>query len=163
VTVVGHSFGGGVALSWTAAHPDRVDALALVDSLGLSARWDLALDALVGTRFLRLATWPAMRDFSRSLRRSPVAVARAGWWAFSSEKDDEIDAVRRNGVRTEVVWGADDSLLPPSRGRAFAERLGARFTAVAGEIYGIEVVEHDWPLVAPDLFVTTLERLGVVP
>jgi pimeloyl-ACP methyl ester carboxylesterase len=172
ITVIGHSFGGGVALSWAAQHPARIERLVLVDSLGLSASWQLARDAMVGTHFVRMATWPAMREFSRSLRVSPVAVARAGWWAFSCDKGHEIEAIGAAGIPTEVIWGADDSLLPTSRGRAFAERLGANFTVVEGGSVGDDgrdrrgggtVVEHDWPLVEPDLFVTTLVRLGVVP
>jgi pimeloyl-ACP methyl ester carboxylesterase len=162
LTVIGHSFGGGIALSWAAQHPDRVDALVLVDSLGLSARWQLARDAIVGTHFMRMATWPAMREFSRSLRRSPAAFVRAGWWAFSCAKEHEIELVRAAPVPTEVIWGADDSLLPTSRGSAFAERLGARFTVVEGRSPDT-VVEHDWPLVAPELFVSTLSEVGVIP
>jgi lipase len=40
VLVVGHSFGGGVAIHLAAAHPDRVAALLLLDpALGLNGAW----------------------------------------------------------------------------------------------------------------------------
>jgi lipase len=40
VVVVGHSFGGGIALHLAAAHPDRVAALVLLDpAIGLDGAW----------------------------------------------------------------------------------------------------------------------------
>jgi len=159
LTVIGHSFGGGLALGIAARHPGRVRRLVLVDSLGLTSRWDLARDACLDTRFLRMVSARAVRDFVGSWWHSPSTVARAGWWAFSCDKDDEVRAVREAGVATSVVWAADDSLLPVAQGRAFARRLGASFHAVAG---AGRLLEHDWVYRHPDLFVATLAKLGLL-
>jgi len=160
LTVIGHSFGGGLALGIAARHPGRVHRLVLVDSLGLTGRWDLARDACLDTRFLRMVSSRAVRDFIGSWWHSPSTVARAGWWAFSSDKNDEVRAVRNAGTASSVVWAADDSLLPVAKGRAFARRLGAAFHAVAGPG---QVLEHDWPYRQPDLFAATLTSLGILP
>lgn len=159
VSVIGHSFGGGVALGLAARHPGRVGHLALVDSLGLTARWDLAREAFVGTRFRRLAHREATREFVQSCRHAPLAVMTAGWWAFRADKRDEIDAVRQAGTKADVVWGVDDSLLSPAKGADFAARLGARFTGVA---WAGHTVEHDWPYRHPELFARTMTELGLV-
>src|SRR5581483_9932070 len=102
-------------------------------------------DACLDTRFLRMVSARAVRDFVGSWWHSPSTVARAGWWAFSCDKDDEVRAVREAGVATSVVWAADDSLLPVAKGRAFARRLGASVHAVearpepAGERPALEI------------------------
>jgi len=104
VTMIGHSFGGGIALGWAAAHPQRVTKLVLVDSLGLSSRWQLARDAFSGTHFLRMATVPAMRSFTGSVARSPAGVARAGWWASAlggrALGHPSSDQTRSSGLRS---------------------------------------------------------------
>ena len=72
VTVVGHSFGGGVALELALRHPDRVGALVLIGSVGVGA-------ALSG--FDRLLTVPMLgsgilRAGTATLRRALIAATR---------------------------------------------------------------------------------------
>ncbi len=51
VTLAGISMGGGVALGYTLANPDRVEGLALIDSYGLGDRLPSALQWKVLSRF----------------------------------------------------------------------------------------------------------------
>lgn len=57
--IVGHSYGGGVALALAANHPERVQALALVSSVGPGCltRWDALLAAPVAGPICALAAW----------------------------------------------------------------------------------------------------------
>lgn len=158
--LVGHSFGGGIALGFAARWPALVSRMVLVDSIGLSARWDLAREALIGTRMQHLVTLPAVRDFFRSWAHSPRSVARAAWWAYSVDKTDEVAALLEAGVRTDVVWAADDTVLGADWGRRFADYVGAGYTVVDATD---GPVEHTWVYRRPALFVRTLERLGVLP
>lgn len=57
--IVGHSYGGGVALALAADHPERVQALVLVSSVGPGCltRWDTLLAAPVAGPICALAAW----------------------------------------------------------------------------------------------------------
>ncbi len=159
-TLIGHSFGGGIALGYAARWPQEVERLVLIDSIGLSGRWALAREALVGTRVDRLVTWPAVRDFLGTVRHSPPSLARAGWWAYAVDKEDEVVSIQEAGLRTDVVWAADDSVLGPAWGHDFSRRIGARFTVVDSTDGALE---HGWIYRRPGLFVRTMDRLGVLP
>jgi pimeloyl-ACP methyl ester carboxylesterase len=93
VTVVGHSFGGGVAMQLAYQHPELIDRLVLVGSggLGREVSWLLRLCALPGAEFLMPLWFPRFlvdrgTDVGRALGRRNIRSARLGemWRAYAS-------------------------------------------------------------------------------
>jgi pimeloyl-ACP methyl ester carboxylesterase len=159
VTMVGHSFGGGVELHYAARHPGRVRELVFVDTLAMSHEWSLAAEALHPVHLLWMATRRAAVDFTASVLSHPRSLAQAGWWGFRSDRRQEVAAVAATGIPCHVLWAERDSLLTRSDGASFAADLGATFTVVRG--HDRRPVDHDWLYRHPSLAVEELERLGL--
>jgi pimeloyl-ACP methyl ester carboxylesterase len=92
-TMVGQSFGGGVALQLAYQHPECCERLVLVDSggLGREVSWVLRLMTLPGTELIMPALFPSLvrergNDISRMLYRRGVRMGRIGemWSAYAS-------------------------------------------------------------------------------
>jgi pimeloyl-ACP methyl ester carboxylesterase len=105
-TMVGQSFGGGVALQLAFEHPECCERLVLVDSggLGREVSWVLRLMTLPGTEFIMPALFPTLvrergNDISRMLYNRGVRMARIGemWSAYASLTES---ANRQAFVRT---------------------------------------------------------------
>jgi pimeloyl-ACP methyl ester carboxylesterase len=160
VSMIGHSFGGGIELGLAARQPDRVTELVFSDTLAVSAEWGLADEALRHPfGLLRLATTQAAAAFATQWRRHPRQMAEAAWWGFRSRRMGDIDAIASAGIPAHVLWANRDSIIPRSEGRRFAERLHADFV-VARSSDG-RPVDHDWMFQDPELFVEHLRLLGL--
>ncbi len=159
VTLIGHSFGGGLELGLAARHPDRVVELVFADTLGLSREWTLAEEAVHPVHLLRLATPRAIVDFSRTIVTHPAEMARAAWWGFTSDRGSEVAAIAAADLPCHVLWAGRDTLLSRRDGQDFAEELGASFT-VARSFSG--PIDHDWMYRHPALFVSQLDRVGLI-
>lgn len=150
VTVVGHSFGGGISIH-LAAHSEHVSRLVLLDSIGgenasfpellwrvfisnsirelREEKPELAL-SMIGDIILTVAHHIAA--FPRVLNVVRHAVR---------EQDFHFDQV---DVPTLLLWGNRDSVFPPADGKQLQEHLpGAQLRFVDGT--------HDWPLLQPGL------------
>ncbi|MHB8440221.1 MAG: alpha/beta fold hydrolase [Acidimicrobiales bacterium] len=158
VTLVGHSFGGGIELGYAVTHLECVEELVFSDTLAVSEQWGLADEALrhpLG--ILRLATPEAIRGFVSSLAHYPRQLAAAGWWGFRSERQTGIERVAQARIPAHVLWASRDSILAQSDGRQFAEQLHADFTVAQLPDGG--PVDHDWMFQNPELFVRHLDEL----
>jgi pimeloyl-ACP methyl ester carboxylesterase len=124
-TVVGQSFGGGVALQLAYQHPERCERLVLVDSggLGREVSWMLRFMTLPGSEYVMPVIFPAfVRDWGDKL--------------FRMVNDRGI----RLGHLTEM-WSAYASLAESENRRAFARTIrsvidpGGQSVSAADRLY----------------------------
>jgi pimeloyl-ACP methyl ester carboxylesterase len=113
-TVVGHSFGGGVAMQFAYQYPERTERLVLVGSGGLGPDVSPAIRAITTPGFhqvMGLLATPGLRHVTtaalRLLARSRMSQARdLGEVAdiYDSFKDPRTRAAIRHVVRAVVDW-----------------------------------------------------------
>jgi pimeloyl-ACP methyl ester carboxylesterase len=158
VTLIGHSFGGGIELGFAARYPGRVVELVFSDTLAVSREWGLADEVLRHPLGLfRLATPTAAAAFVGSWATHPRQLVGAGWWGFTSGRDGDGVEVARAGMPAHVLWANRDSILARADGERFAGQLNASFT-VASAPDG-RPIDHDWMFEEPGLFFAHLEEL----
>jgi pimeloyl-ACP methyl ester carboxylesterase len=158
VTMIAHSFAGGIQLGFATRWPERVVELVFADTLAVSREWPLAREATRHPfRLLRMATPSAAGAFSWSVLTHPREVAQAAWWGFTSARISGIETVAAHGLPAHVLWANRDSLLARSDGRAFAQELRASFDVV--RVPDGRSVDHDWMYRHPELFVAHLAQL----
>lgn len=149
VTVVGHSFGGGVALKLVGSSASaNIKRLVLVDSYGLPIRRSFA-------RFLclfLLKTWHESKygkpgvlgriigDFSLFLVKSGTQLPPMLKAAVAL--GDDYHLVEKITVPTLLLWGRQDEIFSIKYASRLQQRLsGSRLIVVEGN--------HDWPLFRP--------------
>lgn len=160
VSLIGHSFGGGIELGFATRFPDRVVEVVFSDSLAASREWQLAAEVLHHpVRLLRLATPRATTAFARTCIDHPRQLVDAAWWGFTSGREVDSEVVARAGVPAHVLWANRDSILSRSDGRRFAEELNATFTVASGT-HGASF-DHDWIFQQPKEFFDHLDGLGL--
>ncbi|MCE5275270.1 MAG: alpha/beta fold hydrolase [Deltaproteobacteria bacterium] len=144
-SILGHSWGGGWALDFALAHPQRVDRIVLIDSGGLDvsdvAEWEILKLPIIGRFLLGLLT-PRMirqrleRSFSRkgcvddamvrevrlpfrlpANRRAQASVARGLSWKETEQGLGEITHP------VLLIWGDHDKYLDVSLSGRFKARI----------------------------------------
>jgi len=157
-TVIGASFGGGVAQHLAAIRPDIVSRLVLVSSEDASVPSglldsSLALQALVGAlglpivgpRIGRMATRalsaPDMRD-PETIERGLAPLLRPwtlGWIRKVLRDLRDEPALQLSAIRspTLIISSDGDESVPPAVGEAIAEKIpGARHVVLSGLPHG---------------------------
>jgi len=164
VFVVGHSFGGGVAIQLATDRPERVRSLTLVSSVGGAPgrrgslikaswlRWALGTLTELSPKAIAASTPGMLRAFIPNAIRRPVTMALTARLALTVDLAAEAGALVKDGVPVLFVWGADDRLILPG---ALAH--------VAGDLPA-EVVRgrHGWLMAQPEEFATLLQNALVV-
>jgi pimeloyl-ACP methyl ester carboxylesterase len=162
VVVVGHSFGGGVAIKFAHRHPARVRALVPVNSIGgglwksdeeqavpLGDRpwwdWSLRFPADVLPLDKARTVLPViLRDAVPNLVRNPRALIKAGRIAKRADLTRELEDLKDRGLPVVVLWGMDDEVIPKASFDALCDAVGASGELVDGN--------HSWLLADPDAF-----------
>jgi pimeloyl-ACP methyl ester carboxylesterase len=162
VFLMGHSFGGGVAIQFAHDHPKRVRTLVLVNSVGGSTwragestirsmaqrpLWDWGLhfprDILPLPQLTRVLP-VVLEDALPNLLRNPWNLWRVGNLARQADLTEELEELKRRRVPVVVLWGEDDRIIPKASFDALCAAIGAQGEVVAGN--------HSWLLADPDAF-----------
>jgi pimeloyl-ACP methyl ester carboxylesterase len=159
--VVGHSFGGGVAIQLAHDMPERVRSLLLVNSIGGSAwrrgrvlrsaaerpLWDWGLHFPSDVWPIRQATrvLPVIiEDLVPNIVRNPGAIVRVANLARRADLRGELERLRDRGLPITILWGSRDSVIPRESFEALCVASGVNGTVVDGS--------HSWLLANPEHF-----------
>lgn len=136
-TIVGTSLGGHVVASFALAHPERVERVALVGSMGLVPIGDEARGRIqagannqsregVESKLRRVMHDPALTtpDFIEEewrINNSAGALdsfaTLGSYIAADLDKDVVGEALAKTSLPVLLVWGEEDKTVPPSVGR----------------------------------------------
>jgi len=161
--VMGHSFGGGVAIKLAHDHSDQVRALVLINSIGGSAwshrgsalrsmierpLWDWGIHLpgdLLPMRQARRVLPVIIGEALPNLLRDPKAVWSAAGLARHADLTAELDHIRLRQLPVVVLWGRRDSLITRDSFEDMCRTLGhPEVVTVPGT--------HSWLLADPDAF-----------
>jgi pimeloyl-ACP methyl ester carboxylesterase len=163
VVMMGHSFGGGVAIQTAHDWPDHVRGLVLINSIGGSAwRHDGSLMKSMAQRPLwdwglhfpsDVLPWRQVRRVLPVVLEAAVPNAirdpRAFWHAATiarfADLTDELQELKARRLPVVVLWGARDELVTRASFDALCESLG---NPVSITVDG----SHSWLLADPDSF-----------
>lgn len=163
--LIGHSFGGGVAIRTAYDHPDLVRSLALVNSIGGSSwrrgevltsiadrpLWDWGLHFPADVWPFRQATrvLPViLEDAIPNLLRNPRSVVRVANLARRADLRGELEELNRRGLPVTIIWSSRDGIIPRESFEAMCAAAGTTGREVEGS--------HSWLLADPGRFVEVI-------
>ncbi|HVB90854.1 MAG TPA: alpha/beta hydrolase [Acidimicrobiales bacterium] len=176
VNVMGHSFGGGVAIMVAHDHPELTHSLVLINSIGGSAwahsgstlrsmaerpLWDWGIHFpadLFPVRQARRVLPVIVGEALPNLLRDPRAFWRAAGLVRRADLAGELDTLRRRRLPVVVLWGPRDHLITRDSFEDLCRALGKPdVVTLTGT--------HSWLLADPDAFgeimTNVLEVLGL--
>ncbi len=162
VFLVGHSFGGGVAIKLAHDHPERVRTLVLVNSVGGSTwtsagstirsmaerpLWDWGIHFpgdVMPIAQLRRVLPVLLEDAVPNVVRNPRALWRVAQLARKADLTPELEELKRRELPVLVLWGEKDQIIPRASFDALCAAVGSTGEVVPGN--------HSWLLADPDAF-----------
>jgi pimeloyl-ACP methyl ester carboxylesterase len=175
--LVGHSFGGGVAIETAYEFPDLVRSLVLVNSIGGSAwtedgsvvhamaerpLWDWGLHFpadILPVAQLRKVVPVILEDVVGNLMRNPRALLRVAGVARRADLTQQLAELRRRRLPLVVLWGEADRILPRPAFESLCAAAGVggldpRRVTVRGS--------HNWLLADPQGFAEIMTNVDAV-
>lgn len=168
VLLIGHSFGGGVAITFSHRYPNRVGELVLLNSVGGPWRADggrirsmaerpiwewaayFAVDIVQPFELPRVLP-SLLEDLVPNLLFNPGGVLRTGLLARKADMRRELNAIKRRRLPVVAISGEQDRVVPKSSFDALCRLAGAEGEIVPGS--------HSWMLADPERFGETLAGL----
>ncbi|HEX3424677.1 MAG TPA: alpha/beta hydrolase [Acidimicrobiales bacterium] len=159
--VVGHSFGGGVAIKLAHDHPEAVRYLVLVNSVG-GTTWSVGnLARMVTSKppwtwrlqspqdILPLSyMWRVVpiivEDALPNVVRNPLGLLNVLNLVRRADLLAELQELKRRRLPVVVLWGDHDTVIPRASFAALCRAIGSEGEVVEGR--------HSWLLADPDAF-----------
>ena len=173
MTLLGHSFGGGVAIRAAYQGLERVHQLILVNSIGGSAwgkagavrslterpLWDWGLHLQRDLLPLRQATrvLPViLEDLGPNLVRNARTVWRVGKVARHCTLTKELESLKASRLPIIILWGRSDQVIPE---RSFRELCAAAGVGSADAMCVTVEGYHTWLLADPKGFAEVMTNV----
>ena len=160
--VIGHSFGGGVAIKLAHDFPERVRYLVLMNSVGGGTGvhfgdrppWDWVLgfarEMVPVQKGIEMAR--AMRDdLLTNLVTNPVGLLRAGHLARTADLTIELAELRVRKLPVLALTTEGDSVIPHKAFDALCTAVGTEGRVISGS--------HSWLLADPDTFGEVMQNV----
>jgi pimeloyl-ACP methyl ester carboxylesterase len=162
VFVVGHSFGGGVAIKLAHDHPERVRYLVLVNSIGGSTwwsaggrvrsmaerpLWDWGIhlpEDLLPLRHITRVLPTILKDVVPNALHNPRGLWKVANLTRRVNLNAELEELRVRKMPVVVLWGDKDTVIPRASFDALCAALGSAGEVVSGS--------HSWMVADPDAF-----------
>jgi pimeloyl-ACP methyl ester carboxylesterase len=171
IALLGHSMGGWVAWRYSVDNPDLVDSLILMSATGMPVRpGDPEPDTGLGFKLLqsylgpilsgytmprisieksidkstykRLPTRDRIIDRSWELLRHPENRAALATRAHQERDLDKADLVKKIYQPTLLIWGEQDTFVPPSAALSFSERINNSTTVMLPKVGHLPMLEQ---------------------
>lgn len=131
VVLIGHSFGGQLAVRFTTVFPQQVERLILIDSAGIRPFTSKAkIKRLIFSTVAKLGKAVFPFEFGRVILHK---LAREKDYLYASPilrktmqnvlEDEVLGDLAALQVTTCLIWGAQDSITPLTHGRLFAKNI----------------------------------------
>jgi pimeloyl-ACP methyl ester carboxylesterase len=162
VFLVGHSFGGGVAIKFSSDYRERVRYLVLINSVGGSAwaktgstvrsmaerpLWDWGIhfpSDILPLDQVRRVLPVILEDALPNAVRNPLALWRIGNLARRADLTSELESLKQSKLPVIVLWGDKDAIIPRASFDALCAAIGSEGEVLSGR--------HSWLLADPDAF-----------
>jgi len=160
ITLIGHSFGGGIAIKYAVKYPEKIDRLILTGAVGIKHKLTtkqkiLFISAKTGKLIFSL---PAINNFKKPVYKifSKIARSRKKDYYSASPRmkeimknvlaEDLIDCLDKIKIPTLLVWGREDKTTPLADGKIMRLKVkGSKLKVVDG-------ANHSLPYQKPEEF-----------
>ena len=134
-SLLGHSFGGRIAVKFTVSHPNKVQSLILCDSAGIRPKPDLktrmiSITARIGNAIFTPKILARFKDGARNffyifLRHKDYVKAEGTMKEIIKKVINEDSSLELPKIKTRtlLVWGEIDKLVPLKYGYIFNEKI----------------------------------------
>ena len=155
--LVGHSMGGGIAISAALRQPERVATLTLLASASLGPEINAAFidgfvraarrrEAIAALNLLvhdpALVSRTMIEDVLRYKRLDGVPEALAAfaeeWFPGGRQRVVLSDAVAALKLPVQIIWGREDRIIPAAHAEALASRFPVHFLEQTGHLPHME-------------------------